>query len=236
MSPARGRPRSEAKNAEMLWAAAQLLAVRGVAQTSTRDIAALAQTTERTLFKHFGSKDGLVRAVLEEAVLVHLAPLSLQALTRAIDGCQGDVQAWHQELLTSRLLAWQGAPELTRLLLVELLRDASLRERFTAQWLPAAWAPLTALFAQLQGNGKLRADLPPDRLARLFLSLNLGFLVTRTMFAAGLAWDDAAEVSAIAALFGAGSQALLHEAPRARQGLARSGTMDRIPQKRKAPP
>lgn len=199
----RGRPRSEARTAELLWAAAQLFARRGVSATSTRDIAAHAGTTERTLFKHFGSKEGLVRAVLEEAVLAHLAPTSLAGLTQAIAAFGGDLQAWHRALLAGRLQALAAAPELTRLLLGELLRDVSVRDAFGRQWLAAVWEPLLALFVKLQREGVVRNDLDAARLVRQFLSLNLGFLAGRLVLAADLPWDDEAEIAAIAQGFAA---------------------------------
>jgi AcrR family transcriptional regulator len=201
----RGRPRSEALAAEILWAAAQLFAQRGVAQTSTREIAARAQTTERTLFKHFGNKEALVRAVLDEAVLAHLAPASLAGLTRAIESFGGDLQAWHRALLAERLRALADAPELTRLLLVELLRDEVLRQRFAVTWREAAWQPLVELFTALQAQRRLRRDIEPVRLVRQFLSLNLGFLLSRLLLAPALDWDEEAEIEAVARLFDAGS-------------------------------
>jgi AcrR family transcriptional regulator len=200
-SPARGRPRSEAKHAEILWAAAQLFAQRGIAASSTREIALQGGTTERTLFKHFGSKEGLVQAVLQEAVLAHLAPASLQGLAQAIAAFDDDLQAWHRALLAQRLQALSAAPELTRLLLVELLRDPQVRGEFARQWLPGTWQPLVDLFSRLQQRGRMRKDIGADQLARQFLSLNLGFLVSRLLLAPELGWDDAAEIAALARSF-----------------------------------
>lgn len=202
--PRRGRPRSEARTAEMLWAAVQLFASRGVAGASTREIAAAAHTTERTLFKHFGSKEGLVRAVVEEAVLAHAAPASLRGLTDAIAGFGGDLEAWHRALLHSRLQALSAAPEITRLLLGELVRDPQVRIAFGASWSTAAWQPLVDLFRRLQAGGDARRDVPPEALARQFLSLNLGFLLSRTLLAPEFAWNEAQEIACIARVFAAG--------------------------------
>lgn len=193
------------KHQDVLWAAARLFAERGVAQTSTREIAAAAQTTERTLFKHFGTKDALVSAVVDQAVLPHLAPTSLQALRRLIAAHDGDLQAWHVALLRSRARALAAAPELTRLLMVELLRDEALRGRFAGQWLEAVWQPLLELFAALQAERRLVADTPPATLVRLFLSLNLGYLVARHVLAPAQPWDDEAEIAAVARLFARGA-------------------------------
>lgn len=204
--PARRGP-APTKHIDILWTAARIFARQGVAQTTTRQIAAEAGTTERTLFKHFGSKDALVQAVIEQAVLPHLAPTSLDALRQVIEAHGDDFVAWHVALLRSRLDALGRSPELTRLLLVELLRDDSLRERFVAEWLPSVWQPLAGLFGRLQQEGRLRSDLPAASMVRQFLSLNLGYLIARLILAPTLAWNDAMEQQAIAEAFARGVMA-----------------------------
>jgi AcrR family transcriptional regulator len=202
--PARRGP-APTKHLDLLWAAARLFGSRGVAQTTTRDIAAEAGTTERTLFKHFGSKEGLVQAVIAEAVVAHLAPTSLAALRQAIEAHGGDLAHWHRALLHGRSQALAQAPELTRLLLVELLRDQALLARFADEWVGAVWKPLQSLFRRLQAEGRLRRDVPAEALARMFLSLNLGHLVGRHVLAPDLRWQDEAEIAAIAAVFARGA-------------------------------
>jgi AcrR family transcriptional regulator len=183
-----------------------LFSERGVSQTSTRDIAAAANTTEKTLFKHFGSKEGLVQAVIAHAVVPHLAPSSLDALREAIEAHGDDLATWHAALLGGRDAAMAAGPELARVLLVELLRDDALRSRFTDAWMPAVWQPLHGLFERLQREGRLRRDISAAALARMFLSLNLGYLVGRHVLAPGADWNRADEIAAIAALFTRGAQ------------------------------
>jgi len=206
IQPARRGP-APTKHIDILWAAARLFAQRGVGQTTTRDIAAAAATTERTLFKHFGSKDALVQAVIAEAVLPHLTPTSLDGLRQAIEAHHDSFRTWHAALLSARAQALSAAPELTRLLLMELLRDEALRARFAAQWQEAAWAPLLGLFTRLQKDGRINRDLPAPTLVRLFLSVNLGWLVGRLVLAPELPWDDAAEIASITAFFARGAGA-----------------------------
>ncbi len=202
--PARRGP-PPTKHIDILWAAARLFAQRGVAQSTTREIAAAAGTTERTLFKHFGSKEALVQAVIAEAVLPHLAPTSLAGLRQAIEAHGDSFEQWHRALLASREQALAQAPELARLLLVELLRDDALRARFAAQWAEAAWQPLLVLFSRLQKDRRLRNDIAADTLVRLFLSVNLGYLIGRHVLAPDHGWDDAREISGITALFARGA-------------------------------
>jgi AcrR family transcriptional regulator len=203
-SPSRRGP-APTKHRDLLWAAARLFSQRGVAQVTTREIARAAKTTERTLFKHYGSKDALVQAVIAEAVLPHLTPTSLASLRAAIEAHGGDLMAWHRSLLEGRIRALAGAPLLIRLLLVELLRDEGLRARFAEQWTVAFWRPLTALFRRLVREGKLRRDVPVDALARMFLSLNLGLLIGRFVLAPNRDWNEDREIDAVVRLFAGGA-------------------------------
>lgn len=203
-TPARRGP-VPTKHIDILWAATRLFSRKGVAQTSTREIAAEAATTERTLFKHFGSKEALVQAVIEQAVLPHLAPTSLEALRQVIDEFGGDFAAWHEALLETRLATVAQAPELTRLLLVEMLRDEALLERFSQAWLPAVWEPLLGLFRRLRQEGRMVHHLQPEAATRMFLSMNLGYLISRQLLAPAYEWDDSRERKAIARLFAEGA-------------------------------
>ncbi|MFN2377800.1 MAG: TetR/AcrR family transcriptional regulator [Candidatus Binatia bacterium] len=204
-APRRGRPPSADLRRRIVDAAAALFARQGADKASTREVAAAAGTTERTLFKHFGSKQGLVDAVLAEAVLVHSVPESLTSLGRQIDAFDGDFEAWHRDLLHARLRDWRKAPERTRLLVIELLRHARYLESFAEQWLPSAWDPLVALFSELQREDRLRSDLEAAVLVRQFLALNLSYLLSRLVLAPGPGWNDDAEIAAIATVFSRGA-------------------------------
>ena len=192
------------KNLDILWAAARLFSRQGVAGTTTRQIAAAANTTERTLFKHFSNKEGLVHAVIAEAVLSHIAPTSLEALRSAIEASADNIESWHLDLLRARSESLQENLEFTRLLLVELLRDEVLRAQFAAEWVKAAWKPLLSLFSRLQHEGRFRTDVPADALVRMFLSLNVGHLVARYILAQEAKWNDAQDLAAVAKFFARG--------------------------------
>ena len=97
------------------------------------------------------------------------------------------------------------APDLVRLLVVEVLRSEAARSRFAVTWRDAVWEPLHTLFTQLQDEGRLRRDVEAAALVRQFLSLNLGLLIARVVVAPTIAWDDKSEIAAVAAVFGAGA-------------------------------
>lgn len=204
----RGRPRSAELGNRILSAAAELFSQSGVERTTTREVAARAGTTERTLFQHFGSKDGLLGAVMEKAFLAHTVAESLASLARRfdqLDGSNGEFAAWHRQLLEARLESWKQTPQLARLLIVELMRHPQHFERFAGQWRQVVWKPLVALFERLQAAGRIRDDLPAASVARHFLAVNLSFLLVRVAVVPDTLADDADEIEAITNLFLAGA-------------------------------
>lgn len=64
--------RKEARPAELIAAAFDLFVERGFAATRMEDIAARAGVSKGTIFLYFESKQALLRAVVEDAVLPHL--------------------------------------------------------------------------------------------------------------------------------------------------------------------
>jgi TetR/AcrR family transcriptional regulator len=180
----------------ILAAAERLFAERGYAAARTAEIARAAGVTERTLFKHFPDKASLLERVVAPALAAAAAPPPPR------DGEFGD---WFAQLLRERLAAAQARPHALRLVLVELLTSAPARKRFAPLWKRDLWSGLVRAIARFQGRGELRADLDAESLARVVLSLALGYLLTRTQVAPGLAWDDEKEIARLLAVLRRGA-------------------------------
>ncbi|WP_158596072.1 TetR/AcrR family transcriptional regulator [Oleomonas cavernae] len=181
----RGRPPSPEKREAIVAAALEAFARQGVDAATTREIAAAAGTTERTLFKHFGSKQGLVQAALAAAVRVTFRQPAFDGLRE--DMSAGDFVAWHRDFLAERAQAAARSPEMIRLLLAEILRDAGFRESLKAAWMSDVFTPLARRI------GRLRASA--------FFSLNLGYIITSAVLAPEGAWAPEADAAEIAGLF-----------------------------------
>jgi len=170
----------------ILEAAGRLFAERGYAAARTAEIAHAAKVTERTLFKYFPDKPSLLERVLAPAIAAVAAPLP---------GAEAPFDAWFETLVRQRLAAGEARPHALRLLLVELLTRTESRRRFAPVWKREIWGALVRAVARFQARGELRADLDAESLARMVLSLMLGYLLSRTLVAPRLAWDDAREIS-----------------------------------------
>jgi AcrR family transcriptional regulator len=171
--------------AAIIEAAERLFAERGYAGTRTAEIARAAGVTERTLFKYFPDKDALLRRVLFPALL-------------ATAGEPHDAQSfaqWFSGFLRGRLDAGRRNPHALRLVLVQLMTSADTRQRFGALWKRQLWSGAVKAVARFQAAGEMRRDLDAESLARMAVSLALGYLLTRVLVAPGLAWDDDKEIA-----------------------------------------
>lgn len=200
--PARPRgPRPSAdKRRAMLAAAVTVFGRQGVEAATTREVATVAGTTERTLFKHFGSKNGLLQAVLEAGLSATFRRPEFAALSNP-DLSAEEFFAWHGTFLRTRIEAVGGAAPALRLLLFEALRSDAFRARALAIWLELVHAPLLACLEGLQSRGAIGREHSAAMLAQAFASLNMGYLVTRTLVAPDRPWDSRGDTDAIVAAF-----------------------------------
>lgn len=182
----------------ILAAAERLFAERGYAGTRTAEIARAAKLTERTLFKRFPDKAALLERVLAPALAAAATPPPAS---------EARFEVWFETLVRQRLAVAQAHPHALRVVLVELLTSERARRRFAPLWKRELWGGLVNAVARFQARGELRADLVAEALARMVLSLALGYLLTRTLVAPGLSWDDGKEIARLLQVLRAGAAA-----------------------------
>ncbi|GGY27171.1 TetR/AcrR family transcriptional regulator [Streptomyces djakartensis] len=146
----------------MVDAAIELFARQGVRGTGVAAIAERAGVTPSALIHHFGSKDALVRAVLEEADRRALERLSITeaaqpTLDEAFDWFIRDAE---HTAATERALA-----ALHTTLTAENLDPGSVLHTWFRDRGRALRAHLADLFTRAMADGSARAGLDPDALA-----------------------------------------------------------------------
>ncbi len=157
----------------LIQAATQLFITQGVAETTTRQIADLAEVNEVTLFRHFGNKHGLLLAVMEDAeALAHLGLALGQEASQ-----MSSVSQALKNYANVHMQALEQIQEFVRSLIGEsghypvenrraLGRGVMLANRYTAQY-------LSTIF----GHEQLQTRLPTEKLSSLLNSLLLGYAV-----------------------------------------------------------
>lgn len=196
-----GRKPSPEKRAAIVDAARRLIARHGADSATTREIAALADTTERTLFKHFGSKDALIQEVIEQVSLSFMRDTAFRRVADSKPFSAAEFAAWHRDFLLERITAAEASRESYKILFGELLRDNAFRKRYGAKWMEQVFVPLSAHLHKMQRSGEIGKTQSPRALAGAFFSLNLGYLVSRYALAPEAGWNGKIDAATIASLF-----------------------------------
>jgi len=159
--------------ARIARAALELFAARSYEATTTKAIAQRARTTERTLFKHFGSKEQLFARTVFPALIKAMVPKVVGVLAPP-----GDFRTTLRAVLVNRITVGAQNPALYLMIWRELLTSPSFRSahsKVTAQRVQPA---LEALIARGRASGQLR-DLPTDVISRTITAQLVGYLIVR---------------------------------------------------------
>jgi AcrR family transcriptional regulator len=156
----------------LINAALELFATQGVAETTTRQIAELAQVNEVTLFRHFGNKQGLLLAVISESAVFKDLGESLRKQANQ----PGSVYQALRDYASDRLQALGQVPELV-LSVVGEARQYPVENRLAlGRGLTQANRYVAEYLATVIEREQLHT-LPAEKLASLLNSLLLGYTV-----------------------------------------------------------
>jgi TetR/AcrR family transcriptional regulator len=194
------RASAKAARAELILdAARRLFAERGFKGATTGAIARAAGVTERTLFQYFPSKDALFAHVTDGAAAMFSARGGM-ARTAGLMQAEPAFTDWYRQLFENRLRDVARDPGSLRLVIGQAAQDEAFRAEFGSEWMASVWAPAVAAVRRFQQRGELRSDIDPERIARVLVSANLGYIITRHLLAPQAQWEDDKEIAATLAL------------------------------------
>lgn len=157
----------------LIQSALQLFITQGISGTTTRQIAEAAEVNEVTLFRHFGSKHGLLLGVLEEST-------AFQSLGQALNSHHqfaGSTEQAFQEYASFCLHALEQVPDLIR----SLVGEANQYPADNRLALGKRMTEITQYMAQYLESFMTERQLTPqfstEKLASLLECLLLGYAV-----------------------------------------------------------
>src|SRR6266487_3660407 len=174
--------RAQAKQAQILAAAAALFQERGFDGTSTDAVAALARVSKETLYRYYPSKERLLVAVLREIAVEGLftgAPPQLpQGATRELleQTLCSLATAVLDRILTREYIA------LTRLILAESGRRPELAETFRRLVPEAGAEGVMRILVDAQRQGLIREDIDLAAARQLFVGPLLRWALLGVLF------------------------------------------------------
>jgi TetR/AcrR family transcriptional repressor of mexJK operon len=139
------------KSDPILMAAKDAFIENGVGNTSMDDVARRADTTKRTVYNNFGSKERLLEAVIDHSILLFetaVPPLGPEA-------DPGQIREFCEILLQS--MTWRAAIGLQRLIISEGLTFPDIATRLSSRITAAMCRPL-AQFFESHGAGHALAE------------------------------------------------------------------------------
>jgi AcrR family transcriptional regulator len=179
------RPPSSTRQ-RLINAALELFTSQGVTETTTRQIAELAQVNEVTLFRQFGNKQGLLLAVIEDsAVFTHLSE-TLRAQvqkTRCLD------QAL-KNYVSDRLQALEKIPELLRSVVGEAGRYTLENRRALGRGVTLANLEVARYLTTVIDRENLHPRIPVEKVASLLNEMLFGYLVIELTSEFHELWED----------------------------------------------
>lgn len=189
-------PEPPSTRGRIVRAALDLFAERSYEAATTRAIADRAGVTERTLFKHFPSKEQLFAQTVFPVMLRLLSPITIDSLKRILEGHNGDFRATLTALVAERIGFATRHISLVQIVAREVLTRPTFRaaagEFFTTQMKPH----VAALLAHARETGQMR-DVPDELALRTIVGQVAAYVITRSLMAPDRAWDDAREAEAI---------------------------------------
>ncbi|MEV8214001.1 TetR/AcrR family transcriptional regulator [Leifsonia sp. NPDC077715] len=159
-------------------AAADLMYVRGVGQTTLDDVLEASGVSKSQLYRHFANKDEVVRAVIER-MGQHVIQREQNNLGRV--STMAGLRRWRDVLVQNNALRHGAYGCALGSFASEVAdHDDVAREMLSALF--AEWRDLLeAAVRRLQENGSLRSDAPVDELAiGLLAALQGGYLLAQT--------------------------------------------------------
>ncbi|HEY9728478.1 MAG TPA: TetR family transcriptional regulator [Chroococcales cyanobacterium] len=170
----------------LINAALELFSSQGVTETTTRQIAELAQVNEVTLFRQFGSKQGLLLAVIEDsAVFTHLGESLREQLNQT-----NDIEQALKTYASDRLQALETLPELLRSVVGEAGRYTLENRRALGRGVTLANREVARYLATVIERDRLYPRMPPEKLASLLNEMLFGYLVIELTTEFHELWDD----------------------------------------------
>jgi AcrR family transcriptional regulator len=157
----------------LIHTALELFASQGVTATTTKQIAEMAGVNEVTLFRHFGSKHGLLLAVIEEAaVFTQLGQTLVQQANQT-----GNIYQALKDYATACLQALDRVPEVVRSVVGEAGQFPAENRAALGRGFTQANHYVAEYFQTVIDRGQLRSYLTAEKLASLLNGMLLGYVV-----------------------------------------------------------
>lgn len=184
---------------KILTAALDVFSEKGFDGASTAEIAQRAGVAEKTIFAHYGSKQGLLVKTLTPSVFKLVEPDAFDSLAEVLRPGRS-LADFLRSFIRNRIEIAKRHPKRMKLVFQEAMLRPEVRDAMRNK-MGQRMAPLVfGAFADLQQRGELRTDVPVRTIFRTIASVTMGFSLARFILELDTEGELDAEIENIVAL------------------------------------
>ncbi|WP_394231766.1 TetR/AcrR family transcriptional regulator [Niallia oryzisoli] len=164
------------KQQKIAETAVKMFAEKGYANTSTSEIAKGAGVAEGTIFRHYGTKDNLLLAVILPFIKESL-PSMAENVIKEVYSEDKSFEEFLKAFLQNRWYFIFDNQELFKVIVKELLYSEDLKKELLPFFSETVLKRLLKIINLYKGRGEL-SDLPSDKILKMMFTLIAGYFVS----------------------------------------------------------
>lgn len=165
------------KQKRIIEAAVTLFAEKGYSNTSTAEIAKMAEVAEGTIFKHYGTKENLLLSLLVPFIK-DFFPSMADELVEELMNDKTSFEDFMRNLLKNRTAFFVENREVFQIFIKELIYKESLKTDLLPYIIENGATRLTKVIETFQERGEL-IDKPADFILKTLSTVISGFFISR---------------------------------------------------------
>ena len=176
---AQGDTKKKTKKQEaIVEAAIKLFAEKGYANTSTAEIAKVAEVSEGTIFKHYRTKDHLLLSVMLPFIKENFPSLAQEVLKKTLTEQTRTFEEFLKGFLRNRADFIKANKEIFQVVFKELIYRDDFKNELVPYIVKQAPSILINIINEFKERGEL-IDIPTDEIFHGLFTVFGGFFVTR---------------------------------------------------------
>ncbi|GER68046.1 TetR family transcriptional regulator [Weizmannia acidilactici] len=184
------------KKQKIMETAVALFAEKGYSNTPTSEIAKAAGVAEGTIFRHFGTKDNLLVAVIVPFLKASIPSMAEELFTELMSHDVFFFEDFLRELVRDRLNFVKENKEIFQIVVKEFLYNEEIRNELLPYFVENIGGRLIQVIRVFQERGEL-VSRPAEDIAKLVVTCIAGLFVSKFVLMLNGTADEEAEIETI---------------------------------------
>ena len=166
------------KQRKIIETTIKLFAEKGFANTSTAEIAKMAEVSEGTIFKHYGTKDKLLLAILLTFVKESLPSMANEVFDEILTENTTTFDQFLRGVIKNRVDFINGNKELFRVFVKEIIYKDELKKEIFPHFIKNISLFIIRAVEEFKQRGEI-VNKPTDQILKFIATVFGGFFVSR---------------------------------------------------------